>query len=207
MKSRYLLIFSSNLNLFYQLRVFIVEVIINMQLTMNTDKNRTSLLLLARLMETERPKLLCYAYYRLGNEADAQDAVQDAFLRMTQKLYDSSGEIGNLKCYVFRILSDLCSSRMAHDYRVHTISIDNQLNVAATGEEDNREEEFKRISRLLDTLPEEQAEVIKLRIYGNNSFAEIAEILSVPLPTVKSRFLYGLTKLRRAMKDEKKTEA
>lgn len=207
MKSRYLLIFSSNLNLFYQLRVFIVEVIINMQLTMNTDKNRTSLLLLARLMETERPKLLCYAYYRLGNEADAQDAVQDAFLRMTQKLYDSSGEIGNLKCYVFRILSNLCSSRMAHDYRVHTISIDNQLNVAATGEEDNREEEFKRISRLLDTLPEEQAEVIKLRIYGNNSFAEIAEILSVPLPTVKSRFLYGLTKLRRAMKDEKKTEA
>lgn len=178
-----------------------------MQLTMNTDKNRTSLLLLARLMEAERPKLLCYAYYRLGNEADAQDAVQDAFLRMTQKLYDSSGEIGNLKCYVFRILSNLCSSRMAHVYRVHTISIDNQLNVAATGEEDNREEDFKRISRLLDTLPEEQAEVIKLRIYGNNSFAEIAEILSVPLPTVKSRFLYGLTKLRRAMKDEKKTEA
>ena len=207
MKSRYLLIFSSNLNLFYRLRVFIVEVIINMQLTMNTDKNRTSLLLLARLMKTERPKLLCYAYYRLGNEADAQDAVQDAFLRMTQKLSDSSGEIGNLKCYVFRILSNLCSSRMAHDYRVHTISIDNQLNVAATGEEDNREEEFKRISRLLDTLPEEQAEVIKLRIYGNNSFAEIAEILSVPLPTVKSRFLYGLTKLRRAMKDEKRTEA
>ena len=206
MKSRYLLIFSSNLNLFYRLRVFIVEVIINMQLTMNTDKNRTSLLLLARLMKTERPKLLCYAYYRLGNEADAQDAVQDAFLRMTQKLSDSSGEIGNLKCYVFRILSNLCSSRMAHDYRVHTISIDNQLNVAATGEEDNREEEFKRISRLLDILPEEQAEVIKLRIYGNNSFAEIAEILSVPLPTVKSRFLYGLTKLRRAMKDEKKTE-
>lgn len=207
MKSRYLLFFSSNLNLFYRLRVFIVEVIKNMQLTMNTDKNSTSLLLLARLMETERPKLLCYAYYRLGNEADAQDAVQDAFLRMTQKLSDSSGEIGNLKCYVFRILSNLCSSRMAHDYRVHTISIDNQLNVAATGEEDNREEEFKRISRLLDTIPEEQAEVIKLRIYGNNSFAEIAEILSVPLPTVKSRFLYGLTKLRRAMKDEKKTEA
>ena len=207
MKSRYLLFFSSTLNLFYRLRVFIVEVIKNMQLTMNTDKNRTSLLLLARLMETERPKLLCYAYYRLGNEADAQDAVQDAFLRMTQKLYDSSGEIGNLKCYVFRILSNLCSSRMAHDYRVHTISIDNQLNVAATGEEDNREEEFKRISRLLDILPEEQAEVIKLRIYGNNSFAEIAEILSVPLPTVKSRFLYGLTKLRQAMKDEKKTDA
>ena len=169
---------------------------------MNTDKDKTSLALLARLMETERPRLLCYAYYRLGNEADAEDAVQDAFLRLSQKLTDRVGEIGNWKCYVFRTLSNLCSSRVAHDSRVATIPIDGRLNVAATGEDDNREEEFRRVGRLLDTLPEEQAEVIKLRIYGNNSFAEIAEILSVPLPTVKSRFLYGLTKLRRAMKNE-----
>ena len=80
--------------------------------------------------------------------------------------------------------------------------IDGHLNIATTGGEDNREEEFRRVGCLLDTLPDEQAEVIKLRIYGNNSFAEIAEILSVPLPTVKSRFLYGLTKLRRVMKNE-----
>lgn len=169
---------------------------------MNTDKDKTSLALLSRLMETERPRLLCYAYYRLGNEADAEDAVQDAFLRLSQKLTDRVGEIGNWKCYLFRTLSNLCSSRVAHDSRVATIPIDGRLNVAATGEDDNREEEFRRVGRLLDTLPEEQAEVIKLRIYGNNSFAEMAEILSVPLPTVKSRFLYGLTKLRRAMKNE-----
>ena len=47
---------------------------------------------------------------------------------------------------------------------------------------------------------EEQAEVIRLRIYGNNNFADVAEILSLPLPTVKSRFLYGLEKIRKAMK-------
>lgn len=169
---------------------------------MNSDKDKTSLALLSRLMETERPRLLCYAYYRLGNEADAEDAVQDAFLRLSQKLTDRVGEIGNWKCYVFRTLSNLCSSRVAHDSRMGTIPIDDRLNVAATGEDDKREEEFRRVGRLLDTLPEEQVEVIKLRIYGNNSFAEIAEILSVPLPTVKSRFLYGLTKLRRAMKNE-----
>ena len=169
---------------------------------MNSDKDKTSLALLSQLMETERPRLLCYAYYRLGNEADAEDAVQDAFLRLSQKPTDRVGEIGNWKCYVFRTLSNLCSSRVAHDSRVATIPIDDRLNVAATGEDDNREEEFRRVGRLLDTLPEEQVEVINLRIYGNNSFAEIAEILSVPLPTVKSRFLYGLTKLRRAMKNE-----
>lgn len=62
------------------------------------------------------------------------------------------------------------------------------------------EAEYRRIARLLTEIPDEQAEVIRLRIYGDNSFAEVAEILSLPLPTVKSRFLYGLEKLRKGLK-------
>ena len=62
------------------------------------------------------------------------------------------------------------------------------------------EAEYRHIASLLTEIPDEQAEVIRLRIYGDNSFAEIAEILSIPLPTVKSRFLYGLEKLRKGLK-------
>ena len=62
------------------------------------------------------------------------------------------------------------------------------------------ETEYRRIASLLTEIPDEQAEVIRLRIYGDNSFAEVAEILSLPLPTVKSRFLYGLEKLRKGLK-------
>lgn len=165
------------------------------------QKERISLSNLTRLMEAERPRLTCYAYYRLGNEADAQDAVQDTFLRINRRIADGGGNgIANWKCYAFRILSNLCSTRLNRGRRLHTIPIDGSTDMAADCD-DNREEEFKRIDRLLGVLPEEQAEVIKLRIYGSNSFAEIAEILSTPLPTVKSRFLYGLAKLRRAMKD------
>ena len=61
-------------------------------------------------------------------------------------------------------------------------------------------DDYRRIARLLKVIPEEQAEVIRLRIYGDNSFMQIAEILSLPLPTVKSRFLYGLEKIRRGMR-------
>ena len=60
------------------------------------------------------------------------------------------------------------------------------------------EAEYRRIASLLTEIPDEQAEVIRLRIYGDNSFAEVAEILSLPLPTVKSR--YGLEKLRKGLK-------
>lgn len=91
---------------------------------------------------------------------------------------------------------------MKQSQKVHTVSIDGSMDVPDAGTEEFQEEEFRRIDRLMATLPEEQAEVIRLRVYGNNSFADIADILSTPLPTIKSRFLYGLTKLRRAIKDE-----
>ena len=77
--------------------------------------------------------------------------------------------------------------------------MDARLDIADLPTE-NDESDYQRIAKLLVEIPEEQAEVIRLRIYGNNSFADVAEILSLPLPTVKSRFLYGLEKIRKAMK-------
>lgn len=75
----------------------------------------------------------------------------------------------------------------------------------AEASDPGNESDYKRIVGLLTEIPDEQAEVIRLRIYGDNSFAEVAEILSLPLSTVKSRFLYGLEKLRKNMKKQSTT--
>ena len=50
-----------------------------------------------------------------------------------------------------------------------------------------------------DTLSE-QAEVIRLRLHGGNSFADIADILNIPVSTAKSRFQYGIDKIRNQIK-------
>lgn len=86
---------------------------------------------------------------------------------------------------------------MSEKYK--TIPLDTRLDMAISSTESS-EADYQRIAQLLMEIPEDQAEVIRLRIYGDNSFADVAEILSLPLPTVKSRFLYGLEKIRRAMK-------
>ena len=166
---------------------------------MNKENNIT-MKELAEHFRQEQPHFMRYACYRLGDTADAEDALQDVFLKISAKLSDEkSVEVRDWRNYIFRALSNLCSSRLAARGKLRTTPLDARLDIADLPTESN-DADYQRIAQLLEEIPEEQAEVIRLRIYGNNSFADVAEILSLPLPTVKSRFLYGLEKIRKAMK-------
>ncbi len=154
---------------------------------------------LVRVIGMERDALLTYACYRLGNRSDAEDVLHDCYLRLHERFTDGQeGAKMNIRNYVFRSLSNLCTDRLADRTRHLTVDL-GQQDVEET-DTDNRESEYCRITSVLNRIPEEQAEVIRLRMYGNRSFAEISNILQVPLSTVKSRFLYGIEKIRKAMK-------
>ena len=169
---------------------------------MNQENNITMNKLVEHLRR-EQPHLMRYACYRLGDADDAKDALQDAYLKVCSKLSEEkSSEVKDLRNYIFRTLSNICTSRLSQSSRLKMIPLDARLDLADLPAESN-EADYQRIAQLLMEIPEEQAEVIRLRIYGNNSFANVAEILSLPLPTVKSRFLYGLEKIRKAMKQTK----
>lgn len=162
-------------------------------------KNENVMSELNRLLRTERPDLLRYASYKLGNVDDAEDAIQDSYLNVYSKIKtNGTPRIENMRCYFFRTLSNICNTNVAKRSKITAVSVDEcDFSDEST---DDFYEEYKRISLLLNKIPEEQAEIIRLRMYGGNSFAQIAEILSVPLPTVKSRFLYGLEKIRKGFK-------
>lgn len=156
---------------------------------------------IAKILKAERSSMLRYASYRLGDKDDAEDVLQDVFLKLHSRL--SAPEelhIQDLRSYLFRSLSNICTKWLSQTSRLKTVPIDTIVEQTGTTTDDKNEDDYKRIVQLLAKIPEEQAEVIRLRIYGNNSFAEVADILSLPLPTVKSRFLYGLEKIRKSMK-------
>jgi RNA polymerase sigma-70 factor (ECF subfamily) len=163
-------------------------------------ENNTTMNEFAELLRREQSHFMRYACYRLGDTDDAKDALQETCHKLCDKFTaDDDNEVKNLRNYIFRTLANVCTTRLSQSKRLETIPLDPRFDMADIQSESN-EDDLKRIVKLLDEIPEEQAEVIRLRIYGDNSFAEVSDILSVPLPTVKSRFLYGLEKIRRAMK-------
>ena len=66
-------------------------------------------------------------------------------------------------------------------------------------------EELRGIDAALRHLPKRQAEVVWLRVYDDLSFPEIAAVVGCSLPTAKSRFRYGLGRLRKLIKGREVT--
>ncbi|MBO4801151.1 MAG: RNA polymerase sigma factor [Bacteroidaceae bacterium] len=152
-----------------------------------------------RQIAAECRGMLQYACYRLGNLDDAEDAVQDVFVRLHQRLSEGDAEVRNLSAYLYRTLTNLCISRQREVGHMPTVPLESQPGLIEPEAEDF-EQEYRRISRLLAEIPDEQAEVIRLRFYGDKSFQEIADILGIPLTTAKSRFTYGMEKIKRGMR-------
>jgi len=64
-------------------------------------------------------------------------------------------------------------------------------------------EEYKRINAMLRNLPIDQSEIVQMRCIDELSFIEIAEILKIPITTAKSRFKYGIEKLKTSYMKER----
>jgi RNA polymerase sigma-70 factor (ECF subfamily) len=62
-----------------------------------------------------------------------------------------------------------------------------------------RREEARSVRSALDTLPDEQRRTIELAYFGGFSHSQIAEMLDMPIGTVKGRMRLGLDKLRRQL--------
>lgn len=136
--------------------------------------------------------LFRFAALRTGSRADAEDIVQDAFLKFAL----ARAPVVQPKAYLFRCVANgCCDLRRRHVYREEI-----RPQMAASEAEDPLPAEAKRIDSLLGSLPPEQADVIRLHTFGSLRFTEIAEVLDCPVTTVKSRFRYGIDKLKNVLK-------
>ena len=134
--------------------------------------------------------LFRYAFFRVGNRADAEDIVQDAFL----KVASSSVAIKNPKAYLFRTVTNGCIDSLKRKSKL--LPIEQQMTAPSQSDEFEAQQEQQRIAQLLGRLPDKQAEVIRLHIHANLKFTEIAEVLEIPATTVKSRFTSGIERLK-----------
>lgn len=156
-----------------------------------------------RLIAATQDELIHFAYHRLGNRQDAEDVVQDAYVEAYRDRAKRK-HIAAVRPYLFRVVGNRCIDllRSSLKQKMEPIVEENFSAEDNTLHTQLQREQWEQISCLLDAIPAKEAEVIRLRTYAELSFAEIAEAVGSSVPTVKSRFRYGLEKLRRKLHPE-----
>ena len=154
---------------------------------------------LERIIDEYQDKLYQFAFFRLGDYSDAQDVVQDAFVTLYGVRTDIRED--NLKAWLYRVVYNKCMSIHRERQRHTMVSLSQAETLTdAQGYRDVVDEgvkEYRRIEKLLERLPEEQATVVKMRFTDDLSFVDIAAILGLSDNTVKSRYRYAIAKLRK----------
>ena len=152
------------------------------------------------LIERYQAPLVRYAFRRLGQLQDAEDAVQEVLVRAYIQAGDGR-RVSNALAYLYRMTANVCTDVLRRRKRARRFWAHAEVDPkAGTGrnvaDEASRIEDLHRIERLVARLPRRQAEVVRLRVWDGLRFEEIAEVLGCPPATVKSRFRYALVKLR-----------
>src|SRR5207244_3661215 len=136
-------------------------------------------------------ELLGTLYYLVGNLEDARDALQDAFIKCWRHQAEV-GEVENLKAWIFRVALNAGRDIRETAWRRKRQSLPEDESALASRDCGPVEivEHDERIARLREALAQlrsEEQEVFLLRQNGELTYEEIAQMLSVPTGTVKTR--------------------
>ncbi len=147
------------------------------------------------------------AYYILESEAEAQDAVQDLFVKLWRKR-DFLGAVNNPLALGLTMIKNLCLDRVRSASRSRTVHPDPELMASVTAPDETLDEglinreNLERIRDCMARLPEKQRKVLEMRIFENMPYSEIALRTGLSEINVRVKLSEARKKLKRMTSDE-----
>jgi RNA polymerase sigma-70 factor (ECF subfamily) len=141
------------------------------------------------------------AYRMMGERQAAEDLAQDAFIKAWRGAGSYRAERGSVRTWILSIvhnrgidqLRSQASRRRTQD-KIEASAPRSQPSEAFT--ETWRNSQRDQVREALNTLPQEQLKILELAYFSGYTHVEIAELVGLPLGTVKGRMRLGLKKIR-----------
>lgn len=161
---------------------------------------------LENLITRHKHKVYSFIYSKVLDRDLSEDIFQDTFIKVIKTLKRGSyNEEGKFLPWVLRISHNLVidhfrrNSRMpkfnnTDDFNIFSVLGDSALNAEKSIIRDQVEDHVRRI---IEELPEDQKQVIMMRMYGDMSFKEISEKTGVSINTALGRMRYALINMRK----------
>lgn len=156
----------------------------------------------AELVEYFHARCLRYARYMLGEQEDAEEAVQDTFIRV----YDHLGQFrsdARFEPWLFRILANRCRTLRARRRQRESLVVTGELPVVAAEAPEETQDLLEEVEAALDNLPTEQREAFLLRHVEDLSYEDMAVITGVRLSALRMRVKRACDALRTRLIQER----
>ena len=140
------------------------------------------------------PGLLLFARQWMRSNADAEDVVQEAFVRFWRKQHSVDNR-ALLYATVRSIALDFIRRDSRRARREANAFSGSEQSVEPYFEVDDESQQV--LHDAIDRLPHEQREVLVMKIWNEFTFAEIANVLGISQNTAASRYRYALAALKR----------
>jgi RNA polymerase sigma-70 factor (ECF subfamily) len=159
---------------------------------------------MCRLYEKYKDYLLTLARGLVGEQAEAEDVVHDAFVAFA-RLAGQFQLTGSLKSYLATCVVNGARDRIRA--RARWAKVPDLANPITAGPDNPEQcaaeaEELTRLRQALRQIPYEQREAVLLHIRGGMKFREMARQQGVSVSTIHARYRYGLDKLRSLLNSE-----
>ncbi|CAM3962306.1 RNA polymerase sigma factor [Flavobacterium cucumis] len=161
---------------------------------------------LASLIERHQSRIFGFIHSKVNDRDLADDIFQDTFIKVIKTLKSKSyNEEGKFLPWVMRIAHNLVVdhfrkskkmqfNRETDEYAIFDFFVDNSPSIEGKLITEQIETD---LVRLLKELPQDQREVLLMRMYQDLSFKEIADLTGVSINTALGRMRYALLNLRK----------
>lgn len=158
------------------------------------------------LIYRHKQKIYSFIYSKVYDKDIAEDIFQDTFIKVIRTLkrgaYNEEGKFlpwvmrisHNLVIDFFRKNNRLPKFNNTNDFNIFSILSDSSLNAESALIKEQVETDVRR---LVDKLPDDQRDVLLMRIYEDLSFKEISDKTGVSINTALGRMRYALINLRK----------
>jgi len=165
---------------------------------------------LENLINRHQLQIFNFINSKVNDRDKSEDIFQDTFIKVIRTLKNGSyNEEGKFLPWVMRIAHNLVIDHFRKNSRIPIIENKEEFDIFQFLSDTTpnaevalvQEQVLKDIQNLVDELPEDQKEVLIMRLYRDMSFKEIAENTNVSINTALGRMRYAIINLRKMIND------
>ncbi|MCB1559762.1 MAG: RNA polymerase sigma factor [Xanthomonadales bacterium] len=155
----------------------------------------------ATLVDRYARRLQTFAWRMLGDRAEAEDVVQESFLRLWKHAQRWKPGTARFSTWLFQVAANLCRDRLRRRPRYHDADAVEWLadDAPSSGEQLQQDERDHEVRQAIRALPARQREALLLSHYDGMGNLEIAAVLDVSVEAVESLLARARRTLRREL--------